>query len=522
MRPSFKPGSYLLAMVAVFVMCACNSTSNAFNATTLQGTYTLYANGYTAGYDPTSLVASVTLDGKGNVSGCEQDLFATDPATVVQSEAVTGGSISIGVDGRGTLTLQFPNPAPPENFSIVQVSQNHLLVTEFDAAATTSGSIDKQTAPTSEPTGGNAFTALDRADYMSFGGVVSISNGNVTGGSGDDDYQGGVDSDFSMAGTVTSPDQYGRGTISLYDKFANANLQFAYYVVGPEVFRLIEIDGATNNGFFLAGSMYGQGTAAGAFSAGSLNGHYAFMATGTPPGANPLFWYGAAGQFIADGSSGFASGSVMDINDGYHAPVLAADISSGTSYSISSNGHGTLTFGTALGYMQHFAIYMIDPSINIVDPNSNSGTGGALLNNLDTASLGIGFAVPQTSGATFSGNYAFSERGAYLNAGSNPAAFGLAGVVTSDGSSKLTGTVDVNDPSNSGLIPSATVTGTWSADSNNPGRLTPQVSVSGFPPPNQMTFYQANSNLAFGVDTDWIVGTPGNGTTAAAVLEKQQ
>jgi len=51
---------------------------------------------------------------------------------------------------------------------------------------------------------------------------------------------------------------------------------------------------------------------------------------------------------------------------------------------------------------------MVDPAINVNDPNNTSGGGGALIVDLDASLAGVGVLVPQTDTATtsFAGNYA--------------------------------------------------------------------------------------------------------------------
>lgn len=140
-----------------------------------------------------------------------------------------------------------------------------------------------------------------------------------------------------------------------------------------------------------------------------------------------------------------------------------------------SNGYAgfTLVGGTSRN-LQEVGAYMVDPALNIADPNIFTGGGGALLIELDTDVLGVGMIVPQTAGATFAGNYAVDLDGAYQTELVDNAPFDLVGQVFSDGSSTLTGLADFNDLFNTGLNPGITVDATFAADALNPGRLTSQ------------------------------------------------
>lgn len=500
----------------------------------LTGTYVLFATGWTAPWTPCGIAGSVTLDGNGNVTTGEMDYF--DFGMHSSSEvSITGGSIVLGSDGRGTLTVNPNNPPPgmPTTFTfgITLVNNKHLLISEFDKYATSEGSMDFQTAPSSMPTGGNSFALLDWWRPMAFGGVLAVdpSTGNVTGGYGADAY-GGSGGQWAFLGTgsrVGSPDAYGRGTISLLEvsahQYTNANLNFAYYVVGPEAFRVIETDGSSTN-FNLVGSMFGQGTAgvSDTFSNTSLSGSFVFGLQGW---ADTGFLYSLAGQFTTDGGGNFTYG-VADVNDGFHAPVLAGNISTastGSYYGMMTDGFGSVYLPSGAGILHTFGLYMVDPAINITDPNSTTGGGGALMSNLDGFSgVGVGFAVPQVAGAAFSGNYAFSQEGGYFHGGTTtPGCFDLIGQVYSDVASNLTGTADLNDLINLGQT-SGTVTATFTPDQSNPGRSTAKVNLTvGSTFPENVTIYQANSGLLLHVDTDWNPST-NVGTVAFGVLEQQQ
>jgi hypothetical protein len=504
------------------VTASANVTINPVGSTSnLTGTYTFIASGWDVSGNPASVVGSIVLDGTGKVTGGEQDYFDATAPDIFPQDTITGGTITIGSDGRGTLTpiaADLQANGITETFSIVLVNNKHLLITEFDGNVTSAGSMDLQTTPTS-PTGGNAFALLDGWNYLVFGGVITSDGATVTDAEADADglYPPFQDIDFSFNGdSIDPPDSYGRGQISL------DGYEFAYYAVGPEAFRLIEIDGYTTDQF-LAGSMYGQGAAAGAYSEASLQGPFVCGQGGLNDfGA---YSFGAAGQFTATGDPGnpvFTSG-VADVNFGDGSPVYAGDLVAGssfaTSYSIYSNGYGYISLdGTTTDGLANLGIYMVDPTINIADPNSTTGGGGALMTDLDLDSAGVGFVVPQATNPTFSGNYAFNQDGNYVTTIYH--SFDLIGQTYSDGSSNLAGLVDFNDLDNTGQNAKVTLAGTFAADAANPGRSTAQLTVSGSPiSPQNITIYQASRDLLLHVDTD-------SGTTEVVtgfgILQKQQ
>jgi len=482
--------------------------------TNLTGTFTFFANGTDANQDPTSVAGSIVINGAtGMITGGEQDYFDDFSGDIFPSDPITGGTITVGSDGRGTLTVT-PTAAPAETFSITVVNNKHILISEFDSQATSDGSLDLQTAPTSVPTGGNAYALMDASDANSFGGVLT-SNGTIsTATESDDDLLGAADFDFlTMTIAFTPPDPNGRGTVTFVDPNFNGAAPFtlAYYVVGPEAFRLIEFDGVG----FATGSMYGQGT--GTFSGASLGSKFVFGQAGIEDGGTGIGIYSAAGQFAGNGTSAFTSG-VADVNLGDGAPVLAGSLTTGTSYFVNADGYaGVVLSGTNTDGLINFGFYLVDPAINVADPNSTSGGGGAVMLDLDADDIGIGIVAPQATTPTFSGNFAYTEDG-FIASGSSTW-FSLVGEVTSDGSSKVAGLADYNQLQ-IGLSPAVTLAGTYAADGANAGRSTMQLTINGAATPNNLTLYQASSALVLQIDVD--SPSPAVGTIGFGVFEQQQ
>ncbi|MGC1684476.1 MAG: hypothetical protein WA734_02540 [Candidatus Acidiferrales bacterium] len=499
------------------VTASASVTVNAIaTASSLTGTYTFYANGWDAAAAPISVAGSVILDGAGNITGGEQDYFDLNTGNIFTADPITAttGSVTIGDDGRGSITIT-PTTAPAETLSFTVVNNNHALIIEFDANATTAGSLDLQTAPTSVPSGGNAFALFDVADAFAFGGVVTSNNTSAfTVGEGDDDLQGTANFDFTtLTGSFTAPDASGRGTITLNDPNYTPAFGFAYYVVGPEAFRLIAIDGNT----FLAGSMYGQGTTAGAFAASSLG---ASVLGQEGLGITGLGFYAAAGQFATDPTTLTFSSGVTDINEGDGVPVLAGALT-GDTYTVNADGYGSVQLlGGTTDTLANFGVYFADPALNVVDPNNTAGGGGAVMLDLDADTLGSGFVVPQAASATFAGNYAIIKDGVY-DTGSGAENFDFVGQVVSGGVSMLTGTVDYNDLFNTGLNPGVTFNATYTPDTTNPGRATSTVTIgTATPVVFNVTSYTASSSLVVDVNTD--SSASGAGTVGLGTLQQQQ
>jgi hypothetical protein len=518
---------YMAPRTAGPVMIIATSTKNARKSTSVSvnitavtntsditGNYTFSASGVEQDFtEPYAVAGSIAIDGAtGKITGGEQDFFNSNGPDIFPADPITTGTISVGDDGRGTLTLT-PTSAPAEIFSITVVNNKHILITQFQAAATTSGSLDFQTAPSSVPTGRNAFALLDSAFADAFGGVLTSNGATLTASEADDDLEGATTFGFSITAgsSFTAPDADGRGTFTLNDPNFGA-FTVAYYVVGPEAFRLIEFDDVG----FAVGSMYGQG--AGNF-ANMMGSKFVFGQSGVEQGAN-IGFFSAAGQYTGNGTNALSAG-VADVNEGDGNPIKAGSLT-GSAYIVNANGYGAITLsGLTTDNLANFGIYAVDPAINVADPNSASGGGGAVMLDLDVNNIGIGIVAPQATSPTFTGNFAFSQAGVFQTA-TTLAWYGLLGQVASDGTSKFVGLADYNEL-NTAQTPGVTVSGTYTADGANAGRSTATLTVNGAATPNNITIYQASSSLLLHVDVDsTTVGGNQLATIGLGVFEQQQ
>jgi hypothetical protein len=404
----------------------------------------------------------IVADGNGNITGGEQDY--ADESLQAGPDPVTG-SYAIGPDGRGSITLSVDNANLPNNgfetFGIALTSSTHALIIQFDGTATSSGALEAQSASALDPAaiaGAFAFTAqgfdIVSRVLLTHGGVLTLDAlaGTVTAGTY---YVNDGGSTFSTAttGTISAPDGFGRGTLAL-----SVSANFIYYAVQGQVLRLVENDFPYVTA---AGLMAGQGPAgaAGTFANASLAGSYVLSGAGGST-YGPL---ALAGQFVADGSGAF-TGGVADVNDA--GVVTFASIIGTNRYAIASNGVGTLSLPRSVDQaaaVSSFVFFMVSPDVNLMDPTSSSGGGGALLMDYDVGALGSGSIVPQSAG-TFEGNYAVNLQYATSAAESDWIGQAVAG------GGILNGTVDVND---SGLTAAGlTLTGNYANDATNPGRFT--------------------------------------------------
>jgi hypothetical protein len=446
-----------------------------------------------------SLAGSVKLDGAGNVLGGEEDYNDRNGFTSVQpaGDTITGGKLTVNATtGQGTLTLITGNT----NLGVQFVNTNHALIVQFDGSATSSGSMDYQTLP-STLSGGYAFTlsGVDSGDNpVVYGGVFSVSGTTLANGVTDENDAGTISTATAFSGTLTAPDAFGRGTITGTNIAATLN----YYIVGLEVIRIIDVDTTDSS----VGSAFGQGS--GTFSSTSL-GNSVFAFEGNSWGTTTFSTLNAtAGMFSTTPGSGTFTG-VADNNEDGNVINSAAAISGTYSISATYAGYGSMTINPKLGDISALGIYLTDPKLNLNDPNNTtSGLGGALIADLDAIFGGAGVLIPQTDNvaADFAGNYAFGAQ-QYNGDGFYEMDFVGQGSVTS---SALTGTGLVSDPGiflNGGASTDTgvTISGTATPDPANLGRFTIPLTFtvsSTATTLNNVAIYQASGGQLFWIDED--------------------
>lgn len=466
---------------------------------TLSGTFAFMNRGIDAnGYN--GIVGSVTLDGQGNVTGGEFD--SADPSAVISASILPTGSVDINGNasvsgytldqfGHGILTLEFNyNGSVYEMiYSLTATSSSHAMLSEVDEMGDLTGTLDLQSANFSAAQFAGNYSFVSAGENiahsvpMNFGGIFTADGASSIGPGTLDINAAGTYRTGPFTATFTPPDSYGRGTLT----FASASpVSFAYYIVGPEVIRLVEIDATTA---VTAGSAYGQGSNASVNNA-QIAGNYVFAMHGySVNGAN-----GMAGQFVADGSGDFAG--VLDSDDAGTA-TLAAPLT-GATYSFTGSARGSVA--TQDGSFTA-NVYMTDPNINLLDPSNPKGGGGGLMLETDANAFDNGLLAVQTTGK-ISGNYAMGwrYRPGTVNGFSNnfDVAVTAALAIGPGGTFSGEGEWDVVL---SGLAPDQPMNGTLTADANNPGRYTGTFSPS---PDADLptTYYQMNDSQLVMLETD--------------------
>jgi hypothetical protein len=223
----------------------------------------------------------------------------------------------------------------------------------------------------------------------------------------------------------------------------------------------------------------------GSFSAASLKGQYAFTTNGEvfANGAITTSQLTRVGVFIADGQ-GNITGGIEDAN-ALGAGLATATITGGT-YSVSSDGHGTLHLNVSGATLQ----------FSIVMTSVNDGFMVDLTFNGNQASTGSGNFIKQDpaafSRAGFAGSYVFDFTGQYPDNTFNPTS--VIGQLNSNSNGVLSGIEDFDE---AGSISSeVSIGGTYGDDSLNAtlstfGRGIAQITDGGANP--QFVFYIVDS-----------------------------
>jgi hypothetical protein len=468
----------------------------------IAGNFAFYLTGLDAAQDIYSLAGAVLINADGTLTG-EQDFNSANGVgfgSTFPDDQITSGSLSVGADGSGTLTLVTTNEGT-ETFTVNFVNNSHALIIESDGS-TSSGSLDLQTLP-STLSGGFAFALTgvgQSGEGVAIGGVLTITGTAIAGTFDENDAINGPSTNNSFSGATLGAvvDNFGRGTIANGPFGASG----VFYTINQNAIRIIDMDNSDS----AVGSAFSQGT--GTFSNSSLM-NSVFIDQGN---FAESFLYAAVGQ-IAPSGGNFTG--VADVNEqGTGAPAFLDAAGIAGTYSIAMDGYGSLTINPAtLIDVTNLGIYMVDPTVNINDPNNSTGGGGALIVDLSANVLGVGTLVPQVTGS-FSGNYAlglqdFFPGGTVANppVGSGEADFVGNAAVTA---TTFAGSGTISDPKTLLNPPANTDTVTFSApvaaDSSNPGRftITPfTVTITngaGGTIPYTANVYQASSGQLFWIE----------------------
>jgi hypothetical protein len=488
----------------------------------------------------TTWIGSINLDGAGNVLGGVEDIVAPhyqdqgplgkgDPILPTATNPIS--TYSVEPSGHGTLVMA-TQVGETLHMSFVVTSPTHAVVIELDGEPG-SGTMDLQTLPSggfaaSQISGAYSFTMIGidnttaaNPPMLSFGGIFTADGSSLlTSGTIDiNNLNPSITSaQFLANSSFTAPDPNGRGTFQVVLPSNVGSRTFIYYIVSSRVLRLTESDSAA----YMGGSAYAQGN-----PSATLSGNYVYQHSGWNPtlASPPTGRTVGAGQFSVASTSTTLSGGFSDANttnpSGTPATTGSAGVPVTGSYTASTTETNTLnlTLSDAAG-SSTFNMYLVDPTLNILDPNSTTGGGGALLLHTDSHINGTGVLTPQQTATAFVGNYALNLNNSIAT--TPPNELDLVGVLSATGTQVLGGgATDLADYDKVSTSPTpmlgAPLSGTFAIDGVHPGRATgsftvaiPPTAVSPYPfipgltPPVTLNvaFYQVSNSEAFIVEND--------------------
>jgi hypothetical protein len=525
--PVSAPPGNTLAIIATSVADSSKSSrvtimftgAGTASSATLNGQYALFLTSPTGNRGSTSLAGSVSLNGDGSVNGGVVDIVS--PALLDLEDQILStrssapplpSSYRVDANGRGDISLQTANGQTLQ-FSFVLTSATHASLTEIDGNPG-SGSLDLQQRPptpgftASQINGGYSFTMTgtsktDSTKNVSSGGILTadgvagVSNGTL------DVNTAGVMSSSSFSGTFSEPDPNGRGTFVL-----SLGRTLTYYIISPKALRIFEADDIG----LMGGSAYSQGGSVIFIANDCFYQHSGWSSAGQTVTAGQFFIPEMENDITTGISDSNAGGSPTTPNTGIRV--------TGSSGITNPDGTGTLTLVDAAG-TSTFSLYAVDRSVDMIDPgnsgpNNFNGAGNALLLHTDANINGTGTLIlkRQPAFSVFLVNNAVQLTNSVTTSTATNE-LDLVGLVTGDGAGQLAdGVADYDKNGSVGPVRDASVTGVFSTDKENPGRLTGSMTVatpgleaaypfiSSSATTFQVSYYQISGSQAFVIQTD--------------------
>jgi len=437
-----------VGQVSVTAISGADSTKSAsarvtpvFSNASVNGSYVFKA--VTTGSTGFAFTAGVfSTDGNGHITAGIED--ANDAKNGPRTNIALTGMYSVGPDGRGTATAS--TSLGTSTFKFVLISNTSAELIEFDNTAA-SGFVSAQDPSAISSISGPfvfAFQGEDADSITSLGpassvGQIVLNGSGTVSGILDVNERGTFSANVPFTGNYTIGPQ-GRGTAVSSASYGTST--YVFYIVNAKTIEFLNVDPIP--GLIETGTAVAQQSVS--FGNGSLGSSVFLLSGGDPSTGVTLV---AAGRFDTDGAGNIQNG-VMDGND--HGIFSDSLPLSAGSYSIASNGRGTISATTTKG-TSTFVFWLTSP-------------GNAQLIESDTFGVASGTVLAQQSGSfsesSMQGNFAFALGGA---SGSNP--FAGLGQIASNGAGGFTGKEDVNVGGST--APNVAFTGTYSIGQNGHG-----------------------------------------------------
>jgi hypothetical protein len=475
--------------------------SGPYSTASLNGTYAFVLSGQDGGGFFTR-AGSFAANGSGGITGGVQD-YNSQIAGGNATLAITGGTYTIGTNGKGTVSLI--DSAETIQFSVVLTSTTAGLLAQTDGSATGSGNFTAQDTSAVAGFPNNVsgpyvfdFSGIDPNGIGEslVGQLVGNGGGELTSGVADlnDDFTPSGELQITGGGFIADSANgptSGRGLATL--SVGGSTFNFVAYVVGANRLRMMRTDfPAASIGDLVAQTGTIPTTAAG------VTGGFVFTLGGSSLSGSDVrtgratFTGGNLSDILMDDNASSASGS----GNSNPVPIPNGTLSA-TTYAIdpSGNGRGTMTFTDSKKGTYSFIFYLSSPTAGVIQDVSNGITSdGSIM-----AQTG----GPFTASAS-GGNWAFNWAGQSINSKTGILAEeDFVGQYSQDTSGNLTGGVDFTELSANEVITGAGITGSLAITGDGTGRNGYAVTIQASPSATlNFSAYYVSPNQIFVVGTD--------------------
>ncbi len=484
---------------------AASVTVNAASVPALaDGTYVYHLSGSDSA-GPYAIAGAFTVSA-GAITGGEQD-FSDVNAGYTDTIAAATSSLGIAPSGNIQVVLDTGNAHIGvngiETLRGTKVSAQRVLLTEFDAGASASGSLDRQTS-TAAPAGGYAFAVSGNdtaGEPLSIGGVLNFSGTALSVAGSVFDLSaftsGGplvyTNQSFS-AGTISAPDAFGRVSVLLTPTANALPFGFAGYIVGTNRIEFIE-SGVTGDTFNAntGGRALGQGAATGTFSgtSASLSGQSYVLGNGGVDLNNPVVFAGPV-TFNSDGTlSGTLAANDLTVSGAW--PVTGT-------YTVNATGRVSAALSLA-------TTTTAPPSPTLGFQFYLDGAGNAMVIGADAFQTTQGIAY--LGGAnTLSGTFALNGQGILASSGGGLPWAAVGPMTITSGA--ISGFTDYNSAAALNPVAGQALGGT--VDSGNGILNITGLNGTDFTATTSFGYYGVSGNRTWGIEVD-------NGGVSLILLE---
>lgn len=364
------------------------------SACVLTGTYTFTFSGFRGGGAATH-IGNITINSDGTISG-EQDYKDGHRTTLHETLLSTSNCQNISTN-TGFLHLFAPSgglnytfaAVPPDASGIIHAARLQLVSSGADSGSGQMVLTDASALTGAAPSGNFAFGLLgvdsNSLHYGTVGRFTSDASGTLSAGQvdsngGSTSGLGGAVSAAALTGSFSAPDTLGRGTATLTANGATSSM--VYYIVDATRLFLMNatptVNTARESGFMTM--QIGNVTASNSFDNGAFSSPSILSLWGNIGAVNPSTITALGRLSNADPAAGTVDVTLDVANQGAATSDLSYPVPGGPTptYSVSSNGRGTLTLADSAG--TNSLVFYLDGAANgyILQTGSGSGNSGLL------------------------------------------------------------------------------------------------------------------------------------------------